>query len=60
MAITRENDKFLVIILKHVSCLTSNENPPETSKLWAIAYKNGHKTKKCRVLVKPLNMYEVL
>src|SRR3954467_11292565 len=46
MAITCENNEFLVIILKHVSGLTNHAHPPATSKLGAIAHKNGHKTKK--------------
>jgi hypothetical protein len=49
MAITRENDEFLVIILKHVSCLTNHAHPPKTSKIGAIAHENGHTTKKPRV-----------
>src|SRR3954463_5185045 len=45
-----ENDKFLVITLKHVSGLKVDVNRPETIKLWAMAHENDHKMRKLRVL----------
>ena len=48
-AIKRENDKFLVIYLKHVLGLTVVLNRLRTPKPWAIAHENGHKTRKRRV-----------
>ena len=45
-AVTRKNDAFLVITLRHVSGLTCHAKPPSTPKLWGIAHENGHKTRK--------------
>src|SRR3954466_5235876 len=42
MAIKREKDECLLITPKHVNRLGA-------PKLWAIAYENGHKTRKWRV-----------
>ena len=47
--IKHENDKFLVITLKHVPGLKVDVNRPGTIKLWAIAHENGHKMRKLRV-----------
>ena len=60
MAITRENDEFFVIILKHLSGLTDHAHPPGTSKLGAIAHENCHKTKNYEFFVMPSNMYRLL
>ena len=44
--IKHENDKLLVITLKHVSGLKVDENCLGTIKQWAIAHKNGHKMRR--------------
>ena len=49
MTLKRENDEFLVITLKHVSSLKVALNRPGAIKLWGIAHKNNHKTRKRRV-----------
>src|SRR5215216_1573348 len=49
MTINHENDEFLGITLKHVSCLKVALNSPRTPKQWAVAHENGHKTRKLRV-----------
>ena len=46
-AIKRENNEFLVITLKHVSCLTGY-------KMQAIAHENGQKHENLEFLVIPL------
>ena len=46
-----ENEKFLVITLKHVSGLKVSVNGPRIPKLWAIPHENGHKTEKLRVSI---------
>ena len=48
-AIKRENDKFLLMNLKHVSGLTVIGNLSQTTKLWGIACENGHSVRKSRV-----------
>src|SRR3954469_9352064 len=50
MIIKQENEEFLVITLKHVSCLKVVVNHPRTIKLWEIAHENSNKTRKLRVL----------
>ena len=44
--IKHENDKFMLITLKHVSGLKVDVNRPGTIKLWAITHENDHKTRK--------------
>ena len=51
MAIKHENDKFLVITLKHISSLTIVVNRPRTPKLWTICHENGHKMENDKFLV---------
>jgi len=44
--IKHENDKLLVITLKHVSGLKVDVNCLGTIKQWAIAHENGHKMRR--------------
>jgi hypothetical protein len=53
-AIKRENDEFLVITLKHVSCLTGHAYHPGTLKMQAIAHENGQKHENIEFLFIPL------
>ena len=48
--IKHENDKLLVITLKHVSGLKADVNCLGTIKQWAIAHENGHKMRRLGVL----------
>src|SRR3954464_7698955 len=48
-AIKQENDEFLVISFQHVSGRKVTVNRPRTTKLWALAHENGHKTRERRV-----------
>src|SRR4051812_15098896 len=45
MALKHENDEFLVITLKHVSCLMVVVNLPRMPKLGAIHHENDSKTR---------------
>jgi hypothetical protein len=49
--IKHENYEFLVIYLKHVTCLIGLINPKGTQKLWAINHENGHRHKNVEFLV---------
>ena len=46
-----ENDEFLFITLKNVSCLKVVANRPGTPKLWTIAHENNHKMRNHECLV---------
>src|SRR3954468_18937434 len=50
-AIKRENDKFLVISLQHVSGLTGLANPLGTQKLWKITHATAIKHENDEFLV---------
>jgi hypothetical protein len=45
---------FFVTPLKNVLSVMGLVNHPETPKLWAIAYENGHKCKNDELFVMPL------
>ena len=49
IALKHENDKFLVIYLKHVTGLKVTVNHPIPPNLWAIADENDHKKQKQRI-----------
>ena len=51
IAIKHENDKFMVITLKHVSGLMVVKNRTITPKPWAIAHENSYKRENNEFLV---------
>jgi hypothetical protein len=53
MAITRKNDEFFVMSLKHVPSVMDLVNQSRTPKLWAMAHENGPKTQIRRVFCNP-------
>src|SRR4051812_4508494 len=56
--IKHENDKLLVITLKHVSGLKVDVNCLGTIKQWAIDHENGHKMRRlCHVSPKSIESY---